>query len=304
MLLIASWLAARGLMLLGPQWLLAAALFDLFYNLFLFVALLQPIARVRQWRQAGILSKILLLAGCNGLFYLGLMGQLQMGLYWGLYGGIYLLIALVMTIGRRVMPGFIQNGVDYPVALKNSKVLDISSLVLFLGFAFSDLILLNAEITGYFAAALFIVSLIRLFNWHTAGIWKKPLLWGLYGAFMFITLGFLLFAVLPHTTLVTRSIALHAFTFGGIGLITLSMMSRVTLGHTGRNVHQPFRFTGLAQGLIVTGAVLRIFPPLLLPQYQSTWIMLSQGLWVLGFALFVFLYARPLISPRVDGSYG
>lgn len=302
--LTALWLGARVCLLFGTHYIVLAALLDLLFNLFLFFAMLKPVLQVKQWKQIGIVSKILLLGIFNALFYLGLFDVLEMGVYWGIYGGFFLLIALVLTMGRRVMPFFIEKGAGYPVQLKNSRFLDISSLFLFLAFSISDVFILDIKLTGYLAAALFIISVIRLVNWHTRGIWKAPLLWGLYGAFIFFTLGFLLFALLPYTTLFSRSIALHAFALGGIGLITVSMMSRVTLGHTGRSIMQPSRWVGVSQWLIFIGAITRIFPPVIYPDLYSVWIIISQCLWIGGFGLFVAVNYPLLTRPRIDGASG
>ncbi len=302
--LLGVWAAARLCMLAGPELLPLAAVFDLAFNVGLLIALSHPVFRVRQWTQLGVLSKILLLAVCNALFYLGVAGYLALGVHWGLYGGLYVLIALVMTIGRRVVPFFIEKGVNAKVSLRNSRVLDIASLIFFTGFAISEAILLNTVIAGYFAAVLVVVSLIRLVFWHARGIWSRPLLWGLYVAFMFLVLGFALFALLPYTTMISRSLALHALAVGGVGLITMSMMSRVSLGHTGRSIHEPLRFTGLAQGMILVGACIRIFLPMLAPQQHELWVLMSQLLWIAGFGLFLALYYMMLVSPRMDGQVG
>jgi len=149
-----------------------------------------------------------------------------------------------------------------------------------------------------------VVSSIRLYNWHTRGIWSKPLLWGLYGAFIFITLGLLLFALLPYSPLLSRSMAYHAFAFGGIALITVSMMSRVTLGHTGRNIQQPSCWINIAQVLLLIGAIIRVFGPFILPAYYAGWILIAQLLWIIGFSLFVVTNFTFLTQPRIDGSEG
>ncbi len=79
--------------------------------------------------------------------------------------------------------------------------------------------------------------MIRLVEWYTRGIWKKPLLWVLYLGYGGATFGFLLKALEPFSTL-SPSLALHAFALGGIGMITAGMMSRIALGHTGRDIQQ------------------------------------------------------------------
>ncbi len=65
---------------------------------------------------------------------------------------------------------------------------------------------------------------------------KNHCYWGLFAAFVMINLGFLLRALTPVTA-IPDYLPIHAFAVGGIGMITVSMMARVSLGHTGRNVH-------------------------------------------------------------------
>lgn len=303
-ILFSLWAAARLCWMFGTELILLAAVFDIAFNIFLFYGTLEPVARVKQWNQMGIVSKVLLLSITNLLFYLGVLGHLEQGVEWGLLGGVLLLLALIMTMGRRVMPSFIQNGVGYSVQLKNSILLDRSSLVLFLLFAITALFLQQPQITSLFAGCLVVVNLIRLKNWHTSGIWKFSLLWGLYGAFIFLIIGFFIYALLPYSTHVTRSIAVHTFTFGVIALITVSMMSRVTLGHTGRNILQPSALIGYAQGLIVLGTIIRIVPTSFAFELYNTWILISQLLWIMAFALFVWVNLPHLIKPRIDGAPG
>ena len=304
LLLFSLWLGARLALLFGTKFIVVAAIFDLSFNLLLFLAMLQPILKVKQWKQVGIISKILLLGMFNLFFYLGLLGYLESGVHWGIYGGLFLLIAVVMNMGRRVMPFFIERGVGYPCQLKNSKFLDISSLVLFLALSIVEVFIIDIHISSYIAAILFIVSAIRLYNWHTRGIWKSSLLWGLYGSFVFITLAFLLFAVIPYTSLISRSIALHTLTLGGISLITVSMMSRVTLGHTGRSVNEPSPLINVIQWMLLFAVVTRVVLPVVAPTMYTLWIIASQLLWIGGFGLFVWVNYPLLTRPRIDGAEG
>jgi uncharacterized protein involved in response to NO len=284
-LLFSLWAAARICILMGTQWIYLAALFDLSFNLWLFMATLVPVIRVKQWKQVGIISKISLLGISNFLFYLGVIGVLEQGVYWGIFSGLYLLIALVLTMGRRVMPFFIEKGLGYPVTLKNSRFLDLSTLVLFLLFTLDE-VFIRAGMSPYISAVLFIVTSQRLYNWYTPGVWKVPLLWGLYGAFI---------------SLIPPSLALHAMAFGGIGLMTLCMMSRITLGHTGHDVHHPSVWIALAQWLLILGVVSRVFLPIFLLNYYVYLIALSQVLWIAAFIIFVAVNFPLLIKPRVDG---
>jgi len=118
-----------------------------------------------------------------------------------------------------------------------------------------------------------------------------------------ITFGFFLFAVKYYLPL-PGHVAIHALAFGGIGMISFSMMSRVTLGHTGRNVNEPPAPTALALYLIAGGAFIRIIPPLLSTSYYPLWIALSAMMWIAAFIIFAITYIPMLARPRIDGRPG
>jgi len=96
----------------------------------------------------------------------------------------------------------------------------------------------------------------------------------------------------------------HAFALGGIGLMTLGMMARVSLGHTGRNILAPPSAVIWMFLLLSGAALLRVFVPLLAPAYYGLWVGLSQLSWILAFALFSLIYIPMLVTPRVDGQPG
>jgi uncharacterized protein involved in response to NO len=141
LLLVLAWLAGRVLLLAGGHVpLYWAALADCIFGVGLTLALAYPIFKVRQWKQMGILSKIVLLLCSNLLFYAGLLGVYPEGVQIGLYSGVYLVMALVFAMARRVLPFFIERGMGHPVTLINRKWLDIASLVLFLVFWIADVL--------------------------------------------------------------------------------------------------------------------------------------------------------------------
>jgi uncharacterized protein involved in response to NO len=295
-ILFSLWAAARVLFLFGTKYILAAAFLDLSFMLFLTAAVLHPIIKTRQWRQIAVVAKLVFLALGHVVFYLGVAGAVERGVYWGLYGGLYLVIGLIMTMGARVIPSFIQNGVDADVELYNPRWVGIASLLLYLFFFISELFLTNEYLTASLAAGLFAVTTFRLFGWHTPGIWKKPLLWSLYLSLAFIDLGFLLFSIRPFLGL-AKFIPMHAMAFGGIGLVTIGMMARVSLGHSGRSIHNVPRTLSYSCAAIALGAVVRVGVSVIDATRYANWIAVAQTLWVFGFLLFVFSYAPILIGP-------
>jgi uncharacterized protein involved in response to NO len=304
LLLLLLWLAGRLLLFTDTGVSLPfIALADCLFMTCLIGALLVPIIRVRQWRQMGIISKLLLLLLGNGVFYAGALGAMDDGMRIGLYSGVYLVIALIFVMGRRVMPFFIEKGVGYPVQLKNRPWLDISSLVLFLAFWIADLVRPDNLPVELLAMGLLVLNAIRLAGWYTRGIWKKPLLWVLYAGYGWLIAGFALKAAVVFIG-IPPFLPLHAFAYGGIGMITLGMMARVTLGHTGRNVFEPPPVLFWMFALLLCGAVIRVVLPLADPVRYPAWIGLSQGFWIIAFSLFLGVFLPMLMRPRPDGQFG
>jgi len=301
--LVMCWLAARVALLLGPAALVFAAGFDLLFDCALLVAVARPIIRVRQWRQGGILAKLVLLTAGNVAFYLGALDLFAAGIFYGLYGGVLLLVALILTMAGRVLPGFIERGVRRPVTIRDPGWASVATLVLFLGFLVAELFLREARLVAFCAAGLAGVTAWRLVAWHTPALWREPLLWGLYLAVISIGCGFVLYACAPWWS-IPRTLALHAFAAGGIGLATLAMMARVALGHTGRDIRKPPASVGVALGLLAAGVLTRVGLPLAFPLSYSVALACSQALWIAAFALFVAAYAPILMRARTDGIPG
>ncbi len=298
------WLCARILPFVDNRGAFAAmAILDISFNLLLCLAVLHPIVKSKQWNQFGVWSKLIFLLAGNVLFYLGLFGTLQNGIHLGLYTGLYIVVSLLLLMARRVIPFFIEKGVDSPVTLINYRWLDLSSLVLMLVFLVVEVFYPLPKIAGVTAAALFILHAWRLRGWYTPGIWKKPLLWSLFLAYSWITLGFGMLA-LSRIIALNPMLAVHAFAYGGVGLMTLGMMARVVLGHTGRNVFEPPQQINWMFGALFLGSLARVFGPIFLPDWYGFWIGASQVLWIAAFTLFCWVYVPMLIMARVDGQYG
>jgi uncharacterized protein involved in response to NO len=303
-LLSALWLLARLLLLCGPaEAIVLAAVFDMAFMLFFVVAVTIPVLKAKQTSQLGIISKLIILMLCNGMFYLGALDIVAQGERWGLYSAMYVIIGLIMVMARRVVPFFITKGVDEAVELKNWRWLDIASLVLLVALWISDVFTTYTTAVASIALLLFVLHSIRLFGWYTAGIWSKPLLWVLYLAYSFIVVGFGLKAS-AHWLATPPMLYVHAFTYGGIGVLTMGMMARVILGHTGRNVFAPPAMLSQCFMLLLAGAVVRVVLPLFSMQLYAVWIGVSQLLWIAAFSLLLVVYAPMLLRARVDGRDG
>jgi uncharacterized protein involved in response to NO len=301
------WLAARLAGWMFPAQILPMLLTDLMFDVWLIVAVFGPILRAKQHQQIGIASKLILLMLANLCFYLGVSGVLEQGIVWGLYSGFYVLLALIFSMARRVLPFFIERGVGYPVELKNRLWIDRTVIYVFVLFLIADVFWRNVPVAAVFAAILFASHMVRLAEWHTAGIWKKPLLWVLYVGYGGATFGFLLKALAPFYSASFSpgpSLALHAFAVGGIGMITAGMMARISLGHTGRNIQQHSRLLAPIFMSLIAAYVARVLLPMVAPDHYPLWLGLAQAAWLVAFALFVWVYAPILVKPRMDGMPG
>jgi len=302
--LFALWLIARILYLSG-QWvpMVVIAFVDVAFLFLLSLACLRPVLKIKQYKQIGIISKLFLLMLCNLVFYLGVLGILEHGIQWGLYSALYMLIALVLVMMRRVVPMFIKNGIDGEATIKNYAWVDIASLILLLILWISDVFTDYGEFTAIVAAALSVLHIIRLAGWYTHKIWNKPLVWVLLMAYGFIILGFALITASYYFG-ISPFLAIHAFTVGGIGLLTMGMMSRVSLGHTGRNVFEPPASVFWIISVLSMAAVARILFPLFNMEYYIYWIALSQVLWMVAFIIFILIYTPMFFTARIDGHDG
>ncbi len=300
--LVALWLLARVLAFVPGSYslsLMAAA--DLAFGLGLLLAVLLPIIKARHWKQQSfVMLFLLVLVAGNLLFYLSLLHLITLRPSFGIMFGLYFILAMILLMARRVLPFFIEKGVGYPVKIENPVVLDISIMVLYIAFALSKLELPTDDYVPWLSVSLVILNSIRLWLWHTPGIWRKPLLWSIYLAYGFIVLGFALSAITTYIS----TLALHAFAVGGVGLMTIGMMSRVALGHTGRNVFEPPRVLIPIFLFMLLAIIARVLLPLITMQYYTIWLLISQLGWIASFALFAWVYVPMLYQPRVDGRYG
>lgn len=314
LIIFGCWLLARlgwlafGLGIGEGAWLLyVAAVFDMLFIASMAFAIFRAVLQVKQYKQMGILSKLALLTVGNGLCYWGIFSANMNVTKIGTYLGFYLIIGLVLTIGRRVVPFFIERGLSMDstetIKVRNSKWQDIASLLFFLVFFLADLFYPNKYLLTITALGVAIVNIVRLIGWYHHRIWQKPLLWSLFIAFLGMSLSFVLYALQPWLGY-AHSIAVHGLSIAGVGMMTVAMMARVSLGHTGRSIHQPPKTVNIMFALMVLTFISRVLLPLVDTSHYLLWIMVAQSAWIACFVLFCISYLPMLSRPRPDGLFG
>ncbi len=258
----------------------------------------QPIMRSGHNKSLVFIVLLALMTAANALVHLEMLDIYESTAMLGLNMLLAIIIVMILVVAGRVFPFFTERGLKGVIAIRN-PLLDVLSIVS----AASVFLLQMAGISGHILAvsaiAALVVNLVRIAGWHVRQVWYVPLLWILYIGYGWIILGFGL-TVLAAYAKISYSLVLHAFTLGGIGVLTLGMMVRVSLGHTGR-VMRVSNIIVTAFVLLNLSAFVRVVLPALLPAWYSQFVYISTLAWLAAFALFVFVYAPILLAPRIDG---
>jgi uncharacterized protein involved in response to NO len=295
------WLAGRAAFLVPDLPVMLVALVDLAFLPALALALALPIARARQLHNYPFPLMLLALTAANALVHAEALGWTTAGASVGLHLATYVVVTMMVVMGGRVIPSFTDNKLQ--TRARRWKAVERLVPVATIGALLAALFAPASPVTAALAAVAAIVHVVRLAGWYTPRLWSVPLLWILHLGYAWIALGFALLAVSAAGLGTAAVSALHAFTAGGIGALTLGMMARVSLGHTGRLL-EPAPVMTRAFVLINLAALLRVALPLVFPGVYAQ-SMLAAGLaWVIAFAVFVVVYATVLLRPRVDGKPG
>jgi len=295
--LFTVWLLPRLLFILPLDIPFVAIMFiDLMFLPLTAIALSISVVKVRQWRNFVFIPILSLLTLFNGFSYYGLItNQLQ----WannGLYAAVILVGVIVALLGGRVIPFFTERATQWQ---RHSPIpvlewLSFASLLALVASLFLPQIIL---LTRALAGIAGMVLLLRWSRWGWQASWSVPLLWSLHLSYLCIPIGLILIA-----TGLPLSVGMHAITVGGLGGMILAMMSRVSLGHTGRQL-KPARPMTLAFGLMLLATVFRVLAGL-----PSAWfieLMLAAIIcWMLAFGCFCYYYAPMLCRVRADGRPG
>jgi uncharacterized protein involved in response to NO len=212
-----------------------------------------------------------------------------------------LVLLLMLIVTGRVVAFFTERGVAGSVP-RNRGWLEQAGFAGAIALVVTDIAGGPEVITGALCTALAVQTIVREAGWHDRRVWRSPILWVLHAAMLWLGVGFAMRAAAAFG-LVPANVALHALTVGAVGVLTLGMMSRVTLGHTGRDMRAP-RTAVLAFVLVNLAALVRGIAPALWPDRYLLLVHSAAGLWILAFALFLVAHAAMLWRARVDGRAG
>jgi uncharacterized protein involved in response to NO len=293
------WLAGRVAML-TTDWIGTgtAAIIDCVYLITLTAVISREIVAGSNWRNLRIAVLVALTAIANIVFQAEVL--VSAGPNYGLRLAVAAIVALIMVVGGRVTPSFTSNWLTRQGSQTRPAPLgrfDIASIAIG-GIALMAWV---AAPDWYGTAVLLLVMTIaqaaRLSRWTGGRTWREPILFVLHLGYAFVPLGaFMLSISILWPRIVPASGALHAWTTGAMGLMTLAIMTRATLGHTGRDVSST-PTTIAIYGAMLVAALARIAAPLLPAIYYQTLIIAGVA-WFLAFAIFVLTYGPMLVRAK------
>ncbi|MCV6823375.1 MULTISPECIES: NnrS family protein [Halocynthiibacter] len=221
--------------------------------------------------------------------------------YAGLRAGMMGICAMIAILGGRVTPAFTRNAMrklgiesNLPVSRKPFEIAGAASAVLL-----PIVILLSAPdmLVGFVAIIAGIAQMLRLSGWRSDWTRHNPIIWSLHLAYGMLALGYFLYG-LSRTGLGSEVGALHVLAIGAVGGMTLAVMSRASLGHTGRElIATPG--VSVAYAILPFSALLRWIGSQLGGELAQMAILGSGVLWCVSLSLFVRMVWPVVSRPRV-----
>ena len=296
--LLALWVAGRlavaGLLWLGP---VGAMLFDSAFLLAVVGMVTREIIAGKNWRNLKVAIPVALLLAANVLFHVEAMtgGMADTGRRFGTAA----LIFLVMLIGGRIVPSFTRNWLTRQGATRIPvpfNRFDVACLAAGAAAMLAWTVVPDSSFTGGLLGLSAVLHGLRLVRWRGVATWRSPLLVMLHLAYGFLPVG-LLAASLAAVGLAGPQAGAHLLGIGAVGGMTVAVMMRATMGHTGRPLVAG-RILATAFAMVAVAAAVRAagaagFGPV------PDGITLAALLWTAGFLLLALRLVPWLAAPGV-----
>jgi uncharacterized protein involved in response to NO len=298
LVLVLTWAVGR-LAVTTSAWIgwEAAAVIDNAFLLLVAAVMGREIIKGKNWRNLKVLIALGVLTGGNIVFHVEahLMGAADYGVRVGIGGTMM----LIMLIGGRIVPSFTRNWLarENPGRLPASfGPFDVISMIT-AGIALLTWIAApDWSVTGAALIAAGLLQAVRLARWAGERTWRDRLVLVLHVAYAFVPLGFVLTG-LASLGLLSIGAGIHAWTGGAMGLMTLAVMSRASLGHTGRALVATTAMQVL-YGLVTVAALARVCAAIH-PGWSGTLLHVAGAAWAAAFVGFVLAYWNVFTRPRV-----
>ncbi|MGH9643821.1 MAG: NnrS family protein [Terriglobales bacterium] len=286
-----------------PPWTVAGL--DLLFFPGLALLVLPPLLRARN-RNTPLLAVLMAIWATDIAFYWGLLhGDAGLARH-ALLVGIDIVLVLVTVIGGRIIPAFTSAALkqtEFQGSLRTWRAVTPLAIGAMVVVMLIDLWRPEGSLAGAAALVAAVLQLLRLAQWQGLRTLGTPIVWVLHVGYLWLVVGFFLKALALLAGPAFAAFYLHALTIGAATTMILGVMTRASLGHTGRAliVARPIAY---AYGLLTAAAVVRVFGAAVLPVPYTAVVFIAASLWTAAFVLFLALYAPILFMPRADGKRG
>ena len=292
--LFVLWVAGRVAMLL-PVTLAVAAPVDALFLFALAAVVGREIAAGRNYRNLPVAALITFVGLANAafLYQASTSGDVELPIRLGIAAAVM----MISLIGGRVVPSFTRNWLakrtparlPAPFGRLDRVALVAGGIALLSWVVFPD-----ASATAGLLAVAGVAHALRLWRWRGAATTAEPLVLVLHAGYAFVPLGFLLVALaIVAPGVVAPGAALHAWTAGAVGLMTMAVMTRAILGHTGGALTASLGTKAL-YACLAAAALARIAAGFL-PGVATELLWLATGGWSVAMVTFVLLYGPRLV---------
>ncbi len=269
------------------------------------------VAGVLGWRFIGarnvrampLVAVLAVLASANVLFHASMLRPFGVSPLTAIEAGFFLVVLVELIVGGRVVPGFTANAIPGLRQFRSTR-LHRASFALAAAAFLSDLALAGAgpgafpggtgaELTGALALLAGAALAVQAVGWRPMATRGRPMLWILHLSYAWIPVGLVLLG-LSSWGIVPRSASIHAFAVGSIGGLTLGMMTRTALAHSGRAVRAgPCEVSAFC--LVHAAALLRVVGALA-PAVSAAAVAWAGVAWSGAFLIFALAYAPLLLG--------
>jgi uncharacterized protein involved in response to NO len=301
--LVALWLLGRAVLapwpgLNGTPWMLLEAAF--FPALALAIAI--PLIRTKNYRNLQFLMFLALLTLTDVFFLASALGYLGPSAADPLRFAANLVMLMITVVGGRIVPLFTRNALlraGRKLAIAPAPWLDRAAVTAVVATILVDLVPSGDRLAGTVAGMAALLLGLRLARWYGHRTLEMPIVWSLHAGYAWIVVSLALKSAWLLAQPPWASNWLHALTAGAFGTMVLAVMTRVGLGHTGRElvVARPITF---GYALVIIGAALRVGAAALPPQHYVTALIAAGAAWAAAFSVFLAFYAPILLAPRAD----
>lgn len=295
-----AWAAGRVAMTVSealPHWL--AAVVDLAFPILLGAMILREIVAGKNWRNLVVLVLLGVFTLANLLFHIEAARGVYAAQGYGLRLGLAAVIGMIALIGGRIVPSFTRNWLvkrgDRRLPVPPMQRFDKATLIATILALLAWTLVPHHEATAAALLGLAALHGLRLARWRGHRTAAEPLVIVLHVAYAFVPLGAAAMGLaILRPDLLGEASAQHIWMAGAVGLMTLAVMTRATLDHTGRTLHAD-RLTVVIYSALVGSVFARL---------ASEWLPVHLGyeisavLWVTAFAGFVIVYGPLLLSRK------